>query len=193
MTAKLIYTIIVSLDGYIEDPEGDITWGAPDEEVSSYINDLQRPVGTHLLGRRMYETMTFWESVPNLDDESPATKEFAKLWLASEKIVFSASLDSVSNPRTRLERTFDPTLIQAMKDSLPHDLSVSGPDLAAQALNAGLVDECELIVVPVLLGGGKPALPHGAHIDLELIEARQFHSGVVLLRYRIVRDGAARR
>lgn len=187
--AKLIYSTIMSLDGYIEDEDGDIRWGAPDEEVSSYVNDLERSVGTYLYGRRLYETMVYWETAQIPDDE-PHERDFIELWRAADKIVFSTSLESVASVRTRLERTFDPSAIHALKASQERDITVGGPNLAAQALKAGLVDECQLYVTPIVLGGGKRALPDGVRLDLELVGERRFRSGVVFLHYRTSRADA---
>ena len=182
--AKLIFSAITSLDGYIEDADGNIGWGAPDEEVASFVNDLERPVGTYLYGRRMYETMVYWETVPAAEIEQPCERDFTALWRAADKIVYSKSLDSVSSAKTRLERTFDPRVIQEMKSTQDADLGVGGPNLAAQAFKAGLVDECQLFLTPTVLGGGKPALPSNVRLNLELLSERRFGGGVVFLHYR---------
>lgn len=182
--AKLIFSTITSLDGYIEDEEGEIGWGAPDEEVSSFVNDLERSVGTYLYGRRMYETMVYWETVQPPADE-PHEHDFTALWRAADKIVYSKSLEAVSSAKTRLERTFDPVVIQEMKSSEERDIGVGGPNLAAHAFKAGLVDECQLFLTPTVLGGGKPALPSNVRLDLELLGERRFRSGVVFLHYRV--------
>ncbi|MGH9081617.1 MAG: dihydrofolate reductase family protein [Acidimicrobiales bacterium] len=181
---KLIFSAIMSLDGYIEDEEGNFDWGAPDEEVHSFVNDLERPIGTYLYGRRMYETMVYWESVPALADQPACVRDFAELWQAADKIVYSKSLDTVSSAKTRLEREFDPKVILAMKSTQQRDMSVGGPDLAAQAFNAGIVDECQLFLMPVVVGGGKPSLPTKIRLGLELLSERRFRSGVVFLHYR---------
>ncbi len=181
--AKLIFSAITSLDGYIEDDQGEIRWGAPDEEVSSFVNDLERSFGTYLYGRRMYETMVYWETVP-APAEEPHERDFTAIWRAAEKIVYSRSLTTVSSAKTRLERTFDPSMIQEMKASQVRDIVVGGPNLAAQAFRAGLVDECQLFLTPVVLGGGKPAMPSNVRLDLELLSERRFRSGVVFLHYR---------
>jgi dihydrofolate reductase len=182
--AKLIFTSITSLDGYTEDDEGRFEWGRPDEDVHSFVNDLGRSVGTHLLGRRMYETMLYWETAEAVASESPAVLDFAQSWQARDKIVFSKSLETASSARTLIRRDFDPAAIREMKASRQRDITVAGPNLAAQAFKAGLVDECQLIVAPVILGGGKPALPLGVRLDAELLEERRFDSGFVFLRYR---------
>lgn len=183
--AKLIYVANVSVDGYIEDEHGDFQWTEPDSETFAFITDLVRPVSTHLLGRRMYETMAVWETDPSLAAESELMAEFAKVWQAPDKVVYSTTLDAVSTTKTRLERTFDPASVRDMKDSATSDLTVSGAHLAAQAFKAGLVDECHLFVRPLLVGGGKPALPTGIRARLELQEHRGFGDGAVYLRYRI--------
>ena len=182
--AKLIFSAITSLDGYMEDEDGKFDWGAPDEEVHAFVNDLERPVGTYLYGRRMYETMVYWETVQAVADEPPHVRDFAELWRAADKIVYSTSLETVSSARTRLERQFDPRVIQEMKSSEERDITVGGPNLAAQAFQAGLVDECQLFLTPIVVGGGKPALPDNVRLDLELLGERRFRSGVVFLRYR---------
>ena len=182
--AKLIFSAITSLDGYIEDEEGNFDWGAPDEEVHSFVNDLERPIGTYLYGRRMYETMVYWETVQALADQPPCVREFTELWQAADKIVYSKSLDGVSSARTRLERRFDPNVIQEMKSTREHDLTVGGPNLAAQAFKAGLVDECQFFLTPIVVGGGKPSLPNSVRLDLELLSERRFRSGVVFVHYR---------
>jgi dihydrofolate reductase len=182
--AKLIFLMITSLDGYIEDEDGKFDWGRPDEEVSSFVNDVVRPVGTHLYGRRMYETMVYWETVQALADEPPSVRDFTELWQAADKIVYSNSLETVSSAKTRIERTFDPKVIREMKSSQERDITVSGPNLAAQAFKAGLVDECQLLLTPIVLGGGKPSLPKNVRLDLDLLSERRFRSGVVFLHYR---------
>ena len=182
--AKLIFLMITSLDGYIEDEDGKFDWGRPDEEVSSFVNDLVRPVGTHLYGRLMYETMVYWETAQALADDPPVVRDFTELWQAADKIVYSSSLETVSSAKTRIERTFDPREIREMKSSQKRDITVSGPNLAAQAFKAGLVDECQLFLTPIALGGGKPSLPTNVRLDLELLSERRFRSGVVFLHYR---------
>ncbi len=185
--AKLIYATITSLDGYTEDKVGRFDWGAPDEQVSSFVNDLERSAGTYLYGRRMYETMLFWETVQDLADEPPCVRDFTEMWKAADKIVYSKSLEAVSSARTRIVREFDPGVIQGMKSTLERDITVAGPNLAAQAFRAGLVDECQLFVTPIVLGGGKPSLPNDVRLELELLGERRFRSGVVFLHYRTSR------
>jgi dihydrofolate reductase len=182
--AKLIYSAITSLDGYVEDRDGNIDWSAPDQEVHTFINDLERPVGTYLYGRRMYETMVYWETAHTLPDQSPAVQEFVKIWQAAEKILYSKTLQAASSARTRIERHFDPEAVMQIKATAAHDITVGGSDLAAQAIKLGLVDELHLFVTPVTVGGGKPALPSDFHLNLELLDLRRFDSGVVHLRYR---------
>jgi dihydrofolate reductase len=182
--AKLIYSAIASLDGYTEDASGSFRWAAPDEEVHTFVNDLERSIGTHLYGRRMYEMMASWETDRSLIEDSPITRDYAEVWQAADKIVFSRTLQSAATDRTRIEREFDPVAVQALKASATRDLSVGGPELAAHALRAGLVDELQLFLVPVLVGGGKPALPDNIRLNLELLDERRFSSGFVYLRYR---------
>ena len=183
--AKLIYATNVSLDGYIEDAHGRFEWTAPTDEVFSFITDLVRPVGAYLYGRRMYETMAVWEADPTLAAQSELRADFANVWQTADKIVYSTTLHAVSTANTRLERRFDPDSVRDMKTSAASDLTVGGPTLAAHAFNAGLVDECQLFIYPVLVGEGKPAFPSDARIQLELLEERRFGNGVVNLRYRI--------
>jgi dihydrofolate reductase len=182
--AKLIYSAITSLDGYVADEEGKFDWGEPDEEVHAFVNDLERPVGTYLYGRRMYEVMAAWETIP-LADEPPFIRDFAEIWQAAEKIVYSKTLDTVSTPRTRIEREFDPAEVRQMKATEGRDLIVGGPDLAAQAITAGLVDEWHLILAPIVVGGGNQSLPDGVRLDLELLDERRFRNGMVYLSYGI--------
>ena len=181
--ARLVYSAIASLDGYVEDENGTFDWAAPDEEVHSFVNDLERQVGTYLYGRRMYETMVFWETAHALPDEPPVFVDYAELWQAADKVVYSRTLETVSSASTRIEREFDPEAVRRMKEEAEHDLSVGGPGLAAQAITAGLVDEYQLFLVPVVVGGGKRALPDGVRIGLELLDERRFGNGVVYLRY----------
>ncbi len=183
--AKLIYSAITSLDGYIEDADGDFQWAAPDDEVFRFVNELERPIGTYLYGRRMYETMVSWETLPLGADQPPHENDFAELWRAADKVVYSRSLDAVSSARTRIERDFDPRVIRELKATADHDITVSGPDLAAEAFTSGLVDECQLFLTPVVVGAGKPSLPHDLRFELELLDERRFRSGVVFLRYRV--------
>jgi dihydrofolate reductase len=179
--AKLIYSAIASLDGYVEDEHGRFDWAAPDAEVHAFVNDLERPIGTYLYGRRMYETMVYWETD---DDEDAVARDYGAIWRAAEKVVYSRTLPSVSSARTRIEREFDPGAIRRLKETSASDLSIGGAQLAGRAIADGLVDECLLFLNPVLVGGGKHALPSGVRADLELVEERRFRDGVVYLRYR---------
>jgi dihydrofolate reductase len=181
--ARLIYSAIASLDGYVADEAGNFDWAAPDEEVHRFVNDLERPVGTYLYGRRMYEVMIFWEGL-DFSGAPPFARDFAEIWRAADKVVYSKTLDAVSSARTRLERVFDPDAVRRMKAEAGRDISVGGPELAAQAIVAGLVDDYHLFVVPVVVGGGKRALPDGVRLELELLDERRFSSGDVYLRYR---------
>jgi dihydrofolate reductase len=183
---KLIYSAITSLDGYVEDETGDFGWAAPDEEVFAFVNELERPIGTYLYGRGMYETMRFWETQGAGEDSSRASRDFAHIWRAAEKVVYSRTLAQPSSPRTSIERDFDADAVRALKAGSGSDLTVGGADLAGQALMAGLVDECNLLLTPIVVGGGKPALSHGAHARLELLDERRFGRGVVHLRYRVL-------
>ena len=188
---KLIYSAIASLDGYIEDETGAFDWGAPDEEVHTFVNDLERPIGTYLYGRRMYQTMLYWQTAPRLPTPSPALRDCTDIWQAADKVVFSKTLGAVSSARTLIERDFDPETIRSLKATAEHDLTVGGADLAGQAMAAGLVDELQLFSVPVLVGGGKRSLPRDVRADLELLDLRQFDSGVVFQRYAVNRDHGA--
>ena len=182
--AKLIYSAIGSLDGYVEDTSGKFEWAAPDEEVHAFVNELERPIGTYLYGRRMYETMVFWETVDPDGDWPAVAREFAAIWQAAEKIVYSRTLETVSSARTRIERELDPYAIERMKQSSGSDIGIGGAELAGQAIAAGLVDELQLLLVPVLVGGGKRALPNDVRAQLEMLDERRFQSGAVFLRYR---------
>jgi dihydrofolate reductase len=182
--AKLLYVMNASLDGYIADEDGTFDWGEPGEEYYSFINDLLRPVGTYLYGRRLYELMQIWETDPAAAAQSPGTREFAAIWQAADKVVYSRTLQAASATRTRIERDFDPQAVQQLKAAAGRDLTVGGPDLGAQAIGAGLVDEVQLFVWPVVVGGGKRFLPDRARLQLELLDERRFGSGVVYLRYR---------
>lgn len=182
--AKLIYSGILSLDGYTTDEDGKFEWAAPDEQVHAFVNDLERPVGTYLYGRRMYETMACWETDPGFAEGSPVTRDFAELWQAADKIVYSGTLEKVSTARTRIERSFEPEAVRQLKEQSDSDLTIGGPDLAAHAIRAGLVDEYQLFVNPILVGGGKPFLPDGVRGRLELLDERRFAGGVVYLHYR---------
>lgn len=182
--AKLTYIANVSLDSFIEDEHGSIDWTVPDDEVFTFITDLVRSAGTYLYGRRMYETMAPWETDPGLARQSELMADFANVWRAADKVVYSTTLDAVSTAKTRLERNFDPGSVRATKASAASDLTVGGSNLAAHAFKAGLVDECHLFIWPVLLGGGKPALPSDARAEFELLDERRFSNGVMYLRYR---------
>jgi dihydrofolate reductase len=180
--AKLIYSAITSLDGYVADKGGKFDWAEPDEEVHSFVNDLERPVGTYLYGRRLYEVMVAWETI-SLADQPPFVRDFAEIWRAADKIVYSKTLEAVSSARTRVERDFDPEAVRQLKAAAGRDLTVGGPDLAAHAFKAGLVDELHLFIAPVVVGGGKQSLPDNVRLKLELLEERRFGSGMVHLRY----------
>jgi dihydrofolate reductase len=182
--ADLVYTGITSLDGYIADAQGDFQWAAPDEEVHAFANDLERPVGTHLYGRRMYEVMKVWETLPT-DDEPPEMADYAELWRAADKIVYSTTLPDVETSRTRLERTFDPDAVRALKEAATRPLAIAGAGIAAHALAAGLVDELHQLVTPIVVGGGTAWLPDGLRLPLTLVDERRFTSGVVHLHYRV--------
>ena len=182
--AKLTYSAITSLDGYVADEEGNFDWAEPDEDVHTFSNDLERPVGTYLYGRRMYEVMVAWETMHTLADQPPFVQDFAEIWQKADKIVYSRTLGKVSSARTRIERDFDPEAVRQMKASGERDITVGGPNLAAQALNAGLVDECHLFIVPIVVGGGNRSLPDNVRMKLELLDERRFGNGVVHLHYR---------
>ena len=183
--ARLIYSAITSLDGYVADEDGSFDWAEPDEEVHAFVNELERPIGTYLYGRRLYEVMAVWETAAALPDGKPVTRDFAEIWQAADKVVYSRRLEAVATARTRLERDFDPDAVRELKAKAAHDLTVGGPGLAAQALAAGLVDELHLFVTPVAVGGGTKALPGGHRLELELLDERRFGSGVVHLHYRV--------
>lgn len=192
MTAKLIYSAIASLDGYTADEDGNFDWAAPDEDVHAFVNDLERPIGTYLYGRRMYEVMTYWETAHALPDQSAIEQDYAGIWQRAEKVVYSRTLDQVSSERTRIERDFDPAAIKALKESAGSDIGIGGPQLAAEALRAGLVDEVQIFVNPVVVGGGTRALPDTVRLQLELLDQHRFGNGVVYLRYGVRPDSAAR-
>jgi dihydrofolate reductase len=181
--AMLIYSAITSLDGYVADEDGNFDWAEPDEEVHTFVNDLERPVGTYLYGRRLYEVMVAWETI-SLADEPPFIRDFAELWRAADKIVHSKTLEAASSTRTRIERDFDAEGVRRMKAVAARDITVGGPDLAAQAFKAGLVDECHLFVAPIVVGGGNQSLPDKVRLKLELLDERRFGNGMVHLRYR---------
>ena len=182
---QLIYAANVSLDGFLEDETGAFDWSVPDEEVHAFWNEYERRIGTALYGRRMYETMRVWEDDDWLADEPPVVREFAGLWRAADKVVYSSTLSEVSTARTTIERTFDPEAVRRLKAASTSDLSIGGPTIAAEAFRHGLIDECVLLLCPVLIGGGKPALPRGVRIDLELLDQRQFANGVVYVRHAV--------
>lgn len=182
--AHLIYTINTSLDGYIEDRDGKFDWTAPTEEYFRFITNLVRKAGTYLYGRRLYEAMMVWETDPNLAAESPLRRDFAEIWQAANKIVYSKTLETVSTRKTQLERSFDPEAIRRLKEAVDQDILIGGADLAAQAYRSGLIDECHLFLLPIIVGGGKKSLPDNVRLELELLDERRFGSGVVFLRYR---------
>jgi dihydrofolate reductase len=181
--ADLIYSAIASLDGYVADAGGGFDWAVPDDEVHAFVNELERPIGTYLYGRRMYEVMAGWETAPDAGDGPRVAVEFARIWRAADKVVFSTTLPSASTTRTRIMRTFDADVVREMKAAASRDLSVGGPGLAARAIRAGLVDEFHLIVTPVVVGGGTPWLPADVHLTLELRDAHRFGGGMVHLHY----------
>jgi dihydrofolate reductase len=183
--ARLIYSVIMSLDGYVADEQGDFDWAAPDEEVHAFVNDIERQIGTYLYGRRMYEVMVAWETPDAFPEPTPAVEDFARIWKAAEKVVYSKTLQRASSARTRIERAFDPEEVRRMKAVATSDISVGGPNLAAQAMRAGLVDECHLFLVPTIVGGGNQALPSHVRANLELLDQRRFGNGAVHLHYRI--------
>lgn len=182
--SKLIYFMPASLDGYIAGETDDFDWSAPDEEVMAFINDQHRPIGTYLYGRKNYETMAVWDTPDAIPGAKPTDMEFGRIWQAADKIVYSKSLETVSTPKTRIEREFEPQAVRDLKAQLSHDISVSGPNLAAQAIRAGLVDAYQLLVIPVILGGGKPILPSDVGVKLVLLDERRFDNGWVYLHYR---------
>jgi dihydrofolate reductase len=182
--AKLIYSAITSLDGYVADEDGKFDWAEPDEEVHSFVNDLERPVGTYLYGRRMYEVMVYWETAHTLADQPPFSQDFAEIWQAADKIVYSKTLEAVSSARTRIERDFDPEAVRQLKGSAGRDITVGGPELAAQAIKGGLVDEYHLFLAPIVVGGGTQSLPDNVRLKLELLGERRFGNGFVYLHYR---------
>jgi dihydrofolate reductase len=188
--ARLIYSAIGSLDGYIEDKDGRFAWAEPDEAVHAFVNELERPVGTYLYGRRMYETMIGWGTDPSLAEQSRVMRDFAEIWQAADKIVYSRTLEAVSTARTRIERDLDPDAVRELKAAAARDLAVGGPELAAQAFRAGLVDECHLFLAPILVGGGKQSLPADIRLKLELLDKRRFDNGMVYLCYRTAPSGS---
>jgi dihydrofolate reductase len=188
--ANLIYIANTSLDGYTEDKDGKFDWTEPSDEYFRFITNIVRATRTHLYGRRMYESMMVWETDPNLSAESPLNRDFAEIWQAANKIVYSRTLETMSTRKTQLERSFDPEAIRQLKAASEHDILIGGPELAAHALRAGLIDECQLFLIPILVGGGKSALPEDVRLELELLEERRFRNGTVYLRYR-TRQGRA--
>ena len=184
MTAKLIYVAMQSLDGYVEDPQGRFDWARPDDEVHQVVNDFLLPIGTYLYGRRMYETMQGWETLYGAESDPPVERDFAKLWRAADKVVYSTMLSQASTQRTRIDRAFDVDAVREMKARARQDLAIGGPGLAAHAFRAGLIDEIHLFVAPTIVGGGKQSLPEGVDLELKLVDERRFgRSSVVYLRY----------
>ena len=183
--AKLIYSAIASLDGYVADEQGNFDWAVPDEEVHAFVNELERSIGTYLYGRRMYETMKVWETDEILEGQPQVMRDYAEIWRAADKIVYSRSLDAVETIRTGLKRTFDPDAIRELKETEERDISIGGPEIAGQALDAGLVDELQLFFVPVAVGAGKPALPLENHATLKLLGQRSCANGTAYLHYRL--------
>jgi dihydrofolate reductase len=182
--AKLIYSAICSLDGYLEDADGSFDWAEPDEEVHAFVNDQERQIGTYLYGRRMYEVMVAWETMGTGPDQPAVMRDYTEIWQAADKVVYSTTLATASSARTRIERDFDVAAVRHMKSAAARDLSVSGPELAAHAIRAGLVDEYHLFLAPVVVGGGKRVLPDEVRLDLELLDERRFRSGFVHLHHR---------
>jgi dihydrofolate reductase len=182
---RLIYSAITSLDGYVEDEHGKFDWAAPDDEVHAFFNDLERPVGTYLYGRRMYETMVYWETVSTGAEQAAVTRDYAEIWRSADKIVYSRSLRTATSARTRIEGEFDADAITRLKEASASDITIGGAELAGEAIAAGLVDECQLFLTPIVVGGGKRALPDNVRARLELLDERRFRSGVVHLRYSV--------
>jgi dihydrofolate reductase len=182
---KLIYSAIMSLDGFIEDEDGHFDWAAPNEEVLAFVNDLERPIGTYLYGRRMYETMAGWDTDDFLSDRNPLISDFAEIWRAADKVVFSRTLKVASSASTRIEANFDTQVIRQLKTSARGDLTIGGPELAALAFQANLIDECHLFLNPIVVGGGKQALPSRVRTRLVLLDEGRFGNGVVHLHYRV--------
>jgi dihydrofolate reductase len=187
--AKLVYSAICSLDGYVADRDGKFDWAAPDEEVHAAVNEAEKPIGTFLLGRRMYEVLSVWETMDTGPSEPAAIRDYAEIWRSAEKVVYSRALENAASSKTRIEREFEPEAVREMKASADRDLSVGGPGLAAEALRAGLVDELQLFLNPILIGGGLPALPPDLRIELELLAERSFRNGVVYLQHRVLSGG----
>ncbi len=189
--AHLIYVANTSLDGYTEDMDGKFDWTEPSEDYFKFITNIVRETHTHLYGRRMYESMMVWETDPNLAAQSPLMRDFAEIWQAADKIVYSRTLEAVSTRKTQLAQTFDPEAIRQLKANSEYDILIGGPELAAQAFRAGLIDECHLFLIPIMVGGGKSALPANLRLELELLAEHRFHKGTVYLRYRTRQGGAA--
>ncbi|WGM32064.1 dihydrofolate reductase family protein [Brevundimonas sp. NIBR11] len=185
---KLIYSFLSSLDGYVADRNGGFDWAEPDEEVLAFINDLERPLRSYLYGRRLYEMMTGWETDPSFAGLSPASADFAEIWKAAEKVVYSTTLDEAPTTKTRIERAFDPEAVRRLKAASATDIAIGGPTLAAHALKAGLVDEIQLFIAPVLVGGGLKMFPDGGSLPLVLLDTRRFDGGMTYLRYQVVQD-----
>jgi dihydrofolate reductase len=188
--ARLIYSAIASLDGYVNDVDGKFEWSAPDEEVHAFVNDCERPIGTYLYGRRMYDVMVAWETM-DVSGDTPPMRDYQQIWQAAEKVVYSRALGQAASARTRIEREFDPEAVRALKASADRDISVGGPELAGQAIAAGLVDEISLFLNPIVVGGGSQALPDGVRVLLELLAERRFGNGVVYLRYAASGSGSS--
>ena len=182
--ATLIYSAITSVDGYVSDSRGNFDWAAPDEEVHRFVNAQERPIGTYLYGRRMYETMVFWETAMDAPDQPAFVREYAEIWQAADKVVYSSTLQAVASARTRIERSFNPQAVRKLKATSARDISIGGPHLAAEAIRSSLVDEYRQLMVPVIVGGGNRWLPDGVRVDLELVDERRFDGGVVASRYR---------
>lgn len=183
--ARLLFATLASLDGYIADPEGNFDWAAPGEQVHAFVNDLMRSVGTHLYGRRTYDVMRYWDAPPASEWSPPAVRDFAAIWQAADKVVYSRTLPEVSDRRARIERDFRPEQIRELKEGAVADLAIGGPELAAHAFRAGLVDDCHLFVVPWLVGGGTRAFPEGLREPLRLADQRRFDDGTVYLHYQL--------
>jgi dihydrofolate reductase len=183
--AHLIYIANTSLDGYTEDIDGNFDWTVPDEEAFRLITSIVGTTGTHLYGRRMYQSMMLWETEPGLAAESPSRHDFAEIWQAADKIVYSRTLEAASTRKTQIVRNFDPEAIRQLKGTVEQDILIGGPELAAEAFRSGLIDECHLFVASIILGGGKPALPDNVRLELALLDERRFANGTVFLRYRV--------
>ena len=184
--SRLLFAALASLDGYMADEDGNFDWAVPDAEEHQFVNDLQRDVGLHLYGRRMYEVLVAWETM-ELEGEPDWIADFARIWRSADKVVYSSSLPEVFSERTRIERTFDPEAVRRLKQADGPDMLIGGPTLAARAFEAGIVDEVHLFVAPVIVGAGLRALPADVRLDLELMDERRFGNGVAHLGYRLVR------